>query len=217
MIWMEQKRQEKEAGENGEKEEREKKSIFRESGLKKWILMGTAGVLLLLLSVPEMFSGSEKEEEAPAGEEKTEEAQQQDWEESYVRELEKQLSEVLSSVEGVGNNRVMITLNASKEEIVEKDQPYTQENEKQSEQGAVVSDSQRLEMSEETVYYELEDGSRRPYVVKVMQPQIAGIVVVAQGGEVPQIQQEIIHAAEALFSVPSHKIVVMKMKSAENR
>lgn len=215
MIWMEQKKQEKEAGENAEKEEKEKKSIFRESGLKKWILMGTAGVLLLLLSVPELFSSTEKEKEAPDLE-KVQEAEQ-DWEESYVRGLEKQLSEVLSSVEGVGNNRVMITLNSSKEEIVEKDQPYTQENEKQSEQGAVVSDSQRLEKSEETVYYELEDGSRRPYVVKIMQPQIAGIVVVAQGGEVPQIQQEIIHAAEVLFSVPSHKIVVMKMKSAEGR
>lgn len=199
-------------------QEQGKKSIWKEVGLKKWILMGGAGILLLLLSVPDLFSGSEK---TKSGNEETQvemtDSGEEEWETTYVRRMEEQLSEILSSVEGVGSNRVMITLNSSKEEIIEKDQPYTQENEEQTEQGSVVSDRERLDMSEETVFYELEDGTKKPYVIKVMEPQIAGIVVVAKGGDNPQVKQEIINAAQVLFSVPAHRIIVMKMKSAEGR
>lgn len=214
MIFKEENRPK----EKEDRQEQEKKSIWKEIGLKKWILMGSAGILLLLLSAPDLFSGWNKKE-SDVNEEQVEmmASKDDDWETEYVRRKEEQLSELLSSVEGIGSNRVMITLYSSKEEIVEKDQPYTQENEKQSEQGSVVSDLQRLDQSEETVFYELEDGTQKPYVVKVMQPQIAGIVVVAKGGDDPKVKQEIINAAEVLFSVPAHKIIVMKMKSAEGQ
>ncbi|MFR7444694.1 MAG: hypothetical protein ACLUUO_16185 [Sellimonas intestinalis] len=39
-----------------------------------------------------------------------------------------------------------------------------------------------------------------------------GVVVLCEGGDQPVVVQEITEAVEALFSVESHKIKVVKMK-----
>lgn len=41
--------------------------------------------------------------------------------------------------------------------------------------------------------------------------QIEGVVVVAQGADSPQVRQEIIETAQALFPIAAHKIKVCKM------
>lgn len=41
--------------------------------------------------------------------------------------------------------------------------------------------------------------------------QIEGVVVVAQGADLPQVQQDIIETAQALFPIAAHKIKVCKM------
>lgn len=50
------------------------------------------------------------------------------------------------------------------------------------------------------------------FSIKELEPEIAGIVVVAQGGDEERIIKEITDACEVLFSLPIHKIKVMKMK-----
>lgn len=44
--------------------------------------------------------------------------------------------------------------------------------------------------------------------------QIEGVVVVAQGADLPQVQQDIIEMAQALFPIAAHKIKVCKMIEA---
>lgn len=41
--------------------------------------------------------------------------------------------------------------------------------------------------------------------------QIEGVVVVAEGADIPQVQQDIIETAQALFPIAAHKIKVCKM------
>ncbi|MDE7014985.1 MAG: stage III sporulation protein AG, partial [Kineothrix sp.] len=66
---------------------------------------------------------------------------------------------------------------------------------------------------EETVYTRQNDGSSTPYVVKTLQPLIEGVVVVAQGGDRPEVRRNITEAIVALFDIEPHKIKVVKMKS----
>ncbi|MEI3340576.1 MAG: hypothetical protein V8R80_12125 [Eubacterium sp.] len=48
-----------------------------------------------------------------------------------------------------------------------------------------------------------------------MEPEIEGILVVAQGGGNTAVAENISEAAQALFSVEAHKIKVVKMNLQE--
>ena len=61
------------------------------------------------------------------------------------------------------------------------------------------------------MYTQDGNGGRVPYVIEEMEPQIQGILVVAEGGDNSQVVQNITEAVMALFGVEAHKIKVMKM------
>ncbi len=126
--------------------------------------------------------------------------------EEYAAYLEERLAECLEQMEGVGEAEVLITLKSSSEKVLAKDfsssKSVTEEGEN------TQTDS---ETDESTVYDELEEGST-PYVIKELSPVIKGVLVVAQGGDDPIVKQNITDAVEALFSIESHKIMVVKMK-----
>lgn len=45
--------------------------------------------------------------------------------------------------------------------------------------------------------------------------QIEGVVVVAEGADIPQVRQEIIETAQALFPIAAHKVKVCKMTGGQ--
>ncbi|MBR5509266.1 MAG: stage III sporulation protein AG [Lachnospiraceae bacterium] len=116
----------------------------------------------------------------------------------YESRMEQKLEELLGSVEGVGNVRVMLTFEGTGERKVEKDT-------------SVTADSQQ----EETVYEEYGSSERTPYVTSETNPQVEGVLVIAQGGGNSRIQKEIIEAAQALFGIEAHKIKIMKMEGTK--
>jgi stage III sporulation protein AG len=52
-----------------------------------------------------------------------------------------------------------------------------------------------------------------PYVVKEIEPEVEGILVVAEGAGNETVVNEITYAVQVLFDVPVHKIKVVKMSS----
>ena len=44
-----------------------------------------------------------------------------------------------------------------------------------------------------------------------MEPEVSGVLVVAEGGDDPVTVREITEAVQALFGIEAHKIKVMKM------
>lgn len=165
-------------------------------GMKKLLLLFALGIGLILLSIP----SGEKTETA-----KTETAtESEDSTDAYVKKQEKRLVKALQHVAGVGEVKVMITVKASKESVVNKDSPYeesTGEKEKTVKEG------------EETVLVE-EDGEKVPYVIKEVEPEVEGVVVVAQGGGNDVVNQNIVEAVSVLFHISSYKVKVLKMEDS---
>ena len=120
----------------------------------------------------------------------------------YVKEQEERLQKILESMRYIESAKVMITLKSSKEEIVLKNNPYTKE---ENEYDATY------ESDEEAVLIEDSQGNAKPYVLKEINPQIEGIVVVVKT-QLYDMEREIKDIVLALFDVPAHKIKVMNMK-----
>ena len=117
--------------------------------------------------------------------------------EEYEKLLEKKLEGILERMDGVGEVSVMITLSDDGTRIVDKDTKETSES-----------------IEKTTVIYDDEDASV-PYVTSTDKPTVSGVLVVAQGGGSPQVNNDISNAVSALFDVPMHKIKIAKMISRE--
>ncbi len=131
--------------------------------------------------------------------------------EARTRQLENRLKEVLSQVEGIGRTEVMLTLKSDGKRIVEKDLEQSQgKEENQEENAAGISD--QATSSENTVYQRDAEGNELPYVTEELEPEIAGVLVIAQGAGNAVVVSEITEAVMALFGVEVHKIKVMKME-----
>lgn len=179
-------------------------------GLSKCIVIVLAGVALILLSVPSTDLSEEKKETKSTEVEENEKLVI-DAMETYTKKKEEETREILEKVEGVGKVKVMITLSASEKRIALEDSDTTDSETKETDKSGGQREIENIQSKRETVLVK-KDGEDTPYVVQISSPEVAGVVVVAQGAGSSQIQAEIIDAIQALFSLEAHKIRVMKMK-----
>lgn len=136
-------------------------------------------------------------------------------EEYIVQTLEHRLEEILYAMDGVGQVKVMITLASQGEKIVEKDIPLERSNILEEDSGGGSRSTNEMNSKEETVYSTNSQGDKIPYVVKETGVEVAGVSVVAQGGDNEEVQKNIGEVIQALFGIEEHKIKVVKMKYQE--
>jgi len=200
-------------------------------GLRKWfqrdnlIVLVLAGILLIIIALPtstgtgqdEGVSGAESASGRPEADDRRAEGTasgETDDEKAYTADLEARLTEALSQIEGMGRVKVMITLKASRELVIEKEQPVSRSttNESDSQGGSrIVS---QMESGENTVYR--TDGSfSEPYVVMTLPPRIEGVLVVAEGAGSGTANRTIVEIVQALFGVEAHKVQVVRMEKGE--
>ncbi len=193
----------------------EKKKFTLKSLSKKDLFLAfLAGILLILITVPDLFMKKDKQEveDKVDNTAKIYAATTKDSEEKeYITYYENKLKKLLERMEGVGKVEVAITLKSSAEQVILKDTPYSQEslNETDNEGGSRISSN--TQKQDETVLITTDSGETIPYVLKELEPSVEGVVVLAQGGGDGNIATKIVNAVGVLFNVPAHKVQVLKM------
>lgn len=173
------------------------------------------GVLLVVIALPTTTGTTEadKKDAAISG---TQEAAETDTATStYEEQLEKRLSAILSQVAGAGRVEVMVTLESRGERIVEKDTPESRKSVEETDSSGGSRTTDEQDWGEETVYYEDGSGGKSPYVVKELEPNIEGVLVLAEGGDSAVVKQELLEAVQALFPIEAHKVKIMKLEGAK--
>ena len=196
----------------------EKKKIsLKTIGLPRLIMLFMAGILIILLSFPSVLGTFRSSED------QTKDREARDLQNdtnttsyianTYISEMENKLKEVLKKVSGAGDVEVMITTKGTSEKIPLKDSSSTEESldEEDGEGGSRTDNSAQRE--ESTVLVTNEDGNSVPYILQELEPEIEGVVVIAEGGDNAMIKRDIMQAVEVLFDVPAHKVIVMKMRN----
>ncbi len=173
---------------------------IKEIGLPKILLMAFAGILLLVLSIPQ------KQESRVEKEESKLEVTEND---AYIEAMEGKLEQTLRTIEGVGKVEVMLTLESSKEAVLNKDTQTEQEKMKED-----TKTNDVIKENEETVLTE-NSGNQEPYIIKEIEPKVAGVVVVLEGGGNPVIVKEVTEAVQVLFHLEVNKIKVLKMEEGK--
>lgn len=168
-----------------EKVKRKAKEI---KDLKKLILLGVIGMMLVLLPGFLPDKKSVKEENADEKYQVSE----------YAENLERKVEKILAEIDGVGNVSVMLTVAGTEEYI------YAQENKE-----SISSDSERNSSQNENSYiFEQKDGDKKALVKKVENPDVTGVVVVCDGGNSSSVKEQIYEAVSVVLNVPSNRIFV---------
>lgn len=173
------------------------------------------GILLLVIAIPtkktqkvsDKSNQTQQNTQADTGDSTAAETTVQ-----YTEKMETRLETMLSRVEGVGKVKVMITLKGTGEVIVEKDKPQTQSKVSESDSSGGTRETTESSWEESTVYIQNEEGNKVPYVAQELEPEIEGVLIIAQGGGNAVVVKNICDAVQALFKVEIHKIKVMKME-----
>ena len=162
---------------------------------KKGVALICAGAVALLLFFSASGSGAKSAKEPSPAEVFDADA--------YVDALEAKLESIISSVNGAGKTRVMLTLDGSAEYYYQNDLKESAENDGE----AKYSHSSDFN----TVIVKNADGSESPVLSASLSPAVTGAVVVCRGAGSAEVRENVINAVKALLAIPTNKICVLKM------
>jgi len=139
-------------------------------------------------------------------------AQKENNSEDYAQKLEKDLKNILSKIEGVGNVEVLITLNSDEEVVAAMDvvESSTTTNEKDSSGG--IRETIQTESNNRVVTSQDTSGQNAPIVLKRIMPEIRGVIVVADGAKDPRLRYELSSAVQTALGIPAYKVKVISSK-----
>ncbi|HHW56692.1 MAG TPA: stage III sporulation protein AG [Clostridia bacterium] len=132
--------------------------------------------------------------------------------EDYAKKLERDLKNILSKIEGVGNVEVLITLNSDEEVVAAMDivQSNTTTSEKDSSGG--IRETIQTESNNRVVTSQDTSGQNAPIVLKRKMPEIRGVIVVADGAKDPRLRYELSSAVQTALGIPAYKVKVISSK-----
>lgn len=193
------------------------KDVLKTITIDKWLLMGAAGVVLVLCS--ESCQGSAATDNAENQEKDNNIVQSEHGDDitaiynnqdDYAELLESRLEEMLSSLNGVGNVKVMITLKNTATKEVLKEEPYTENIVREVDGAGGSRDTSEKSQDYRVIYESDAEGNSIPFIISEESPKVEGVAVIADGGDSPVIKEKITNIIKALFDIEINKIAVGK-------
>ncbi len=163
------------------------------------IIIGTAAIILLLMS--ELTGKEPKKDDV----ETTTAAKQTDVGE-YADGLEARLTELVSSIDGAGETRIMITLENSAEQVYAEN--FNSENEASNSGGSETS--VRSNSQGEYIILDTGDGENG-LILKIIQPEVRGVAVVCEGAGSAEVRKNVTEAVSSVLGISSARVSVTKM------
>ena len=119
------------------------------------------------------------------------------------KELERELGEMISAIEGAGHARVFITMDTTAEDIYAVDRT-------ESESAGGSGEQSSSAHTEENEYVKLRgrDGSEQAVLKKRRMPEIRGVLIVCDGGGSSVVKEKITAAAAGALGVAQSRVVV---------
>lgn len=163
--------------------------------VKKWkyplLVLAIGAILVLFSQKPEP-----KEENLPT------EPEPAVLQEDYTAQTERRLEEILSSVDGAGKVRVMLTVKGSDVTFYQTDTEQTSEE---------LSEGSRSSIQHKTVIMNGSGEYDKPAVVKTEFPTFQGALIVSEGADNAAVRLALVSAVSSLLGLGTDKISVMKM------
>ncbi|MDD3839199.1 MAG: stage III sporulation protein AG [Clostridia bacterium] len=126
--------------------------------------------------------------------------------------LEDKLENVLSQIQGAGQVSVMITYESGPEIVAAYESSETNNTTEEKGEAGISKTTKQRETNKKPA--ELQNqGSTSPMILKEKQPEIRGVIVVAQGANDIKVKMELTTAVKTVLNIPVHKVKVCTKKN----
>ncbi|MDD6396368.1 MAG: hypothetical protein PUB37_09365 [Firmicutes bacterium] len=172
-----------------------------ENRVKLILAIGLAAIIVIFLS--DYFTGNTKQ---TSSESKSYSISYED----YSAQLEARLTEMISSVDGAGETKVMVTLECGTEYVYASQQKTTSAMSENSDANGKKSRDEKSTGEENIILIDGDKGEE-PIILKEMTPTIAGVVVVCSGADNAQVKQRIVDIVTTALGTSSNRVCVTLM------
>ncbi len=130
----------------------------------------------------------------------------------YESRLEKQMTELVTGIQGVGSAKVYVTLEQTAQNVYATEQKQSGQTTEDKSGGTTTRNETNNDTETSYILVKNADGSEKALSVTEIQPVVKGVVVVCDGGDSPQVQQNIIDAVTTALHITSVRVCVIKAK-----
>ncbi len=181
---------------------------------KRKLIENTAIVIIIgiiIIIAGGSIFGGKKAENRQSGQAASD-APKPETEYTSATDAEKKLKYLLSQVKGAGRVDVMITYSTSSEEVAAYDTKNNRSSteEKDNQGGTRVVSEEEVEST--IAYEENGDGKKEPVILKKLEPEIRGVLVVAEGADSIAVRERLTSAVTVALDVPVHRVQVVQRK-----
>ena len=129
---------------------------------------------------------------------------------AYARQLESQLTDIITSVEGAGETRVMVTLQNGVEYIYASEDATSTDNSLTSDPAGRQSSGEREDHKSSCIIIDTESGEQALVRTELM-PSVSGVVVVCSGGSDQQVAQRIMDVVTTALNISSKRVCITQL------
>lgn len=170
-----------------------KSKISKNKKLFLIVVIGVAGMLLILLS--ELFDTEDTVKEDTAA--STEQIVTGN---TYKEKIEKELLSVISKIDGIGTVDLLVTVDGTTEYI------YAEELDTSHDE----SDDEQKEGYNNKIVIVDENGVQKPLIKKIIEPNVTGVLVVCTGGDRFETINKVQKAVSTALNIPASSVCVVK-------
>ena len=124
----------------------------------------------------------------------------------YENELEQNLADIVSSINGAGKTRVLLTMDSTVEQVYATDKNMTQKDTINS--GEATQTNKDTSADSTYITVELADGTQQTVLLKEIQPKVRGVLVVCSGGDNSVVKEKIVDAVTKALDISSSRVSV---------
>lgn len=133
----------------------------------------------------------------------------------YTKQLEDNLKNIVSSIAGAGETKIMITLENGPE-MKYATEEKTKTNSEALQETSKNSGTQTKQSGDSELKYIIvkdSNGGEKALAITEFEPTVKGVVVVCSGGDIPAVEQRITSAVTTALNISSKKVCVTKLSS----
>ncbi|KGG81428.1 hypothetical protein Y919_00250 [Caloranaerobacter azorensis H53214] len=130
--------------------------------------------------------------------------------EDYASTIERKLEDILSSIDGVGKVKVMVTLEDTAERIPAINTTRTEEKTSEKDSKGGIREVSKQNYSEQIVVNNSDDDSL--VIIKEVKPKVKGVIVVAEGADDLYIKEKLYEAVKTVLGISGNRVGIFSSK-----
>ena len=130
--------------------------------------------------------------------------------ESYYKQVEDRLANVLSQIKGAGEVKVMINYSGTSEIITATTKNTSTDKTTDNGSNSNRVTESKTEITEPVIIQ--QNGEDVPVIIKEILPDIVGVIVVAEGAKDMSVKLNLVSAIQTLLNVSADKVEIFAMK-----